>query len=342
MRIKSATYQLGIVIWVETLGKEKKKSWLFALNCQRVSGVEGPATTYGHRVALTLQLRPSLFWGWHVARVFLLPHSSVKAFQHSEVHRRYFSSKSFSRRKLNTFCGGMLSIRGAWWIKTWSEKFLCILSWKNMLSYSSGMRCDIKKLLSWRHSQVFHPCVRRVSSRRRVPERCRAAVGGRRGGAPFAIISHPPHHLTVCWASVTIRSRHTLWAGSSTTLNHGKSTSQGRESVLCVSLSKWNRNRRKQQRERNWHQIFPRGMIWLSNSVTTGVSSACTLHSRIHRRILWPPRRWQRGLLTGSETCLWIWKGPAESHLRLYYIVQQSRPPLLQQAIQQEENPWEK
>lgn len=131
----------------------------------------------------------SLFWGWHVARVFLLPHSSVKAFQHSEVHRHYFSSKSFSRRKLNTFCGDMLSIRGAWWIKTWSEKFLFILSWKNMLSYSSGMRCDIKKLLSWRHSQVFHPCVRRVSSRRRVPERCRAAVGGRRGGAPFAIIS---------------------------------------------------------------------------------------------------------------------------------------------------------
>lgn len=176
----------------------------------------------------------------------------------------------------------MLSIRCAWWIKTWSEKFLFILSWKNMLLYSSGMRCDIKKLLSWRHSQVFHPCVRRVSSRRRAPERCRAASGG---------------HLTVCWASVTIRSRHTLWAGSSTTLNHGKSTSPGQESVLCVSLSKWNSDRRKQQRERNWHQIFPCGTIWLSNSMTTGVSSAYTLHSRIHRRILWPPRRWQRGPL---------------------------------------------
>lgn len=42
----------------------------------------------------------------------------------------------------------------------------------------------------------------------------------------------PLCRLTVCRASLTIRSRYTLWASSSVTLNHGESASQQQEGVL--------------------------------------------------------------------------------------------------------------
>lgn len=236
VRIKSDTYQVAIVICVEVF-KRKKKICLFAFNCRDVfTGTDSwlrvgfiqllaaPARSQGHTdISAGAKF---IFRMICCSRVLYTWLFSWRPFQHSKLlllRCCYFSAKSFcSQTEWHPKAAYLVfTARDPKW-----KIYIFFLTSKMHTSHSSHLRNDIKRLLSGGCS----PAVSLYWKQARLSlEELWAWV---LGGGVIISLSPTPYHSTVCRVSTTIRSRHTLWAGSCNDTRAWRAE----ECVLCLAV----------------------------------------------------------------------------------------------------------